>query len=171
MMIKYIPVIAMSMLSLSAMAVQKDITVVADVDPTLELLQPDGSALPSTLRLSYVPGSGLQKQSVQTKIFSNDASRDLQVRLAVEPQLVSVTNTSAEPIPLSVAYGGKELNVTPITIKASDVFTDASATSTTNMPLEIKPSKASVITTAGSYQGVVSIVLTQAAKAVAPPSK
>jgi hypothetical protein len=170
-MIKYIPVIAMSMMSFSALAVQKDITVVADIDPTLEMLQPDGSALPSTMRLSYVPGSGLQKQSVQTRIFANDASQDLQVRLAVEPKLTPITNTSADPIPLSVALGDKALSVTPTVLKAADVFPDANATSTMNLPLEIKPTKAASVTAAGSYQGVVSVVLTQAAKSVTPPAK
>lgn len=39
-------------------AVQKDITVTANVDSTLELLQADGSSIPSTMKLDFMPGKG-----------------------------------------------------------------------------------------------------------------
>ena len=46
--------------SFNAFAVQKDITVVADVDENIEMLQADGSALPQSLRMNHLPGYGLQ---------------------------------------------------------------------------------------------------------------
>lgn len=45
--------------SFSVSAVQKDITVTANIDSTLELLQADGSSLPSTMKLDFMPGKGL----------------------------------------------------------------------------------------------------------------
>lgn len=42
--------------SFSVSAVQKDITVTANIDSTLELLQADGSSLPSTMKLDFMPG-------------------------------------------------------------------------------------------------------------------
>ncbi|EOH3099081.1 CfaE/CblD family pilus tip adhesin [Salmonella enterica] len=44
--------------SFSVSAVQKDITVTANIDSTLELLQADGSSLPSTMKLDFMPGNG-----------------------------------------------------------------------------------------------------------------
>lgn len=43
--------------SFSVSAVQKDITVTANIDSTLELLQADGSSLPSTMKLDFMPGT------------------------------------------------------------------------------------------------------------------
>lgn len=58
----FTPVALAALFSLSAMAVQKDITITADIDPTVELLQADGTALPSSLKMTYIPGVGLQKR-------------------------------------------------------------------------------------------------------------
>ncbi len=52
----------------SVSAVQKDITVTA-IDSTLELLQADGSSLPSTMKLDWAPGKRPSvHKSLQTRL-------------------------------------------------------------------------------------------------------
>ncbi|MDQ2185777.1 CS1 type fimbrial major subunit [Alcaligenaceae bacterium A4P071] len=162
MMLRKLAVVATaSIVSFSAFAVQKDITVVADIDPTLELLQADGSALPATLRMNYVPGLGLSPQSLQTKIFSNAVTKGVKMRLVNAPVLVSTTTTAAD-IPLKVSYNTQALSATSdVTLDAADLFPAAAAgNGSVAMPLQIAQATAG-IAAAGSYQGVVSIVLTQ----------
>ncbi|NEA53447.1 hypothetical protein G3I60_04550 [Streptomyces sp. SID13666] len=45
----------------------RSILIYADVDPTLELLQSDGSSLPSSMEMAYLPGSGIRPTSLGTK--------------------------------------------------------------------------------------------------------
>lgn len=153
-------------LSFSAYAVQKDITVVTDIDPTLELLQADGSALPQVVRLNFVPGLGLQAHSIQTKIFSNATNKDINMRLVNAPVLAPVTDPSATSIPLAVQYNQIDLTTTNKVFKAADIFTATAATpgSSIAMPLSIGAGAGAPAAGAmkpGSYQGTVSILLTQ----------
>jgi hypothetical protein len=161
--LKFIPVAVAALFSLSAHAVQKDITVVADIDPTLEMTQPDGSALPSTVRMNYFPGQGLQPQSIMTKIFSNDIAKDMELRLVVAPTLAPMTNPAAAAIPLAVKYHGRALSTTPVTLAAADVFLGDAAAGSISMPLEITQQTVGTVAAAASYQGVVSVVLTHSA--------
>lgn len=94
-MLKFVPIAAAALMSMSAYAVQKDITVTANIDTTLEMLSADGSALPATVQMQYLPGSGLQATEVNTKIFTNDKAKDLQIRLAAEPSMKNQTNPGA----------------------------------------------------------------------------
>ncbi|MBJ3813542.1 Cro/Cl family transcriptional regulator [Shimwellia pseudoproteus] len=153
-----------SLFSVSAFAVQKDITVVADIDPTIELLQADGSALPQSLRMSYLPGVGLLNEKVSTKIYTNDATQKVQVRLLSEPQLLAVTNPSAAAIPLKVTYNGSELSTAVIDLQPATLFPNGRIDNgSIPMDLVIGQKTPGVVATAGSYQGVVSVILNTAA--------
>ncbi|MBI3311254.1 MAG: Cro/Cl family transcriptional regulator, partial [Serratia liquefaciens] len=121
----FTPVALATLFSLSAMAVQKDITITADIDPMVELLQSDGTALPSSLKMTYLPGVGLQKQSISTKIFTNDATKQVEMRLLTAPVLASNTKPTAVAIPLSVSYNGKTLTTAVTkdsTLKPTELF-------------------------------------------------
>ncbi|KVS70078.1 CS1 type fimbrial major subunit [Burkholderia cepacia] len=154
--------------SMSVMAVQKDITVVADVDTTLEMLRPDGSALPQTVNLDYVPGVGLREVSVPTKIFTNAINKGVNIRLVNSPVLAASTGSGS--IPLTVKYNSVVLGTTN-TLFAPDRLglvqggTGAGAANqyggSNTLPLAIGPTTRGVLAQ-GRYQGVVSIVLTQA---------
>lgn len=163
-MIKLVPILAISLLSLPAHAVQKDITVVADIDPTLEMLQPDGSALPSTVRMNYVPGMGLLQHEFETKIFTNNITKNLNIRLAHSPVLGVRSNPAATPIPLKVTYHGNELTTAATELEASDLFTGTGAVpgGSIDMKFTIDQKTRGAITAAGHYEGVVSVVVTQA---------
>lgn len=61
----------------SALAVQKDITVTANVDAALDMTQTDNTALPKAVEMQYLPGQGLQSYQLMTKIWSNDVTKDV----------------------------------------------------------------------------------------------
>lgn len=163
-----------SLFSVSAFAVQKDITVIADIDPTVELLQADGSALPQSLRMRYMPGTGLLNEKLSTKIYTNDLTKDVNVQLLAEPVLASVTNPSAAAIPLSVSFNGTKLSTVATTLKATDLYPTGIANGQPvglinggSIPMELTVGQKTpgVVATAGSYQGVVSLVMSIAPSA------
>ncbi|RQR61987.1 Cro/Cl family transcriptional regulator [Burkholderia sp. Bp9125] len=163
-MLKYVPIAAAAaLMSMSAYAVQKDITVTANVDTTLEMLSADGSALPTTMQMQYLPGTGLQAAVVNTKIFTNDKAKDLQVRLAATPSLKNQVNPGAKDIPLTVKLGDTELTTTAATLKTADLFPGDLAQGSNVLPLSIGQKTVAAVTASGSYQGLVSVVITQSA--------
>ncbi|MGO4741833.1 CS1 type fimbrial major subunit [Serratia quinivorans] len=168
----FTPVALATLFSLSAMAVQKDITITADIDPMVELLQSDGTALPSSLKMTYLPGVGLQKQRISTKIFTNDATKQVEMRLLTAPVLASNTKPTAVAIPLSVSYNGKTLTTAVTkdsTLQPTELFPNGRLDSgSVPFDLVISQTTPGVITESGSYQGVVSLVLNTATAAVTP---
>ncbi|MCM2460352.1 CS1 type fimbrial major subunit [Pseudomonas sp. LARHCG127] len=159
---KFAPLALVALTSLPAMAVEKSIMVFADVDPTLEILQSDGSPLPPSMEMAYLPGAGLRPTSLGTRIYSNDTDKDMTLRLITSPVLANMTNPAAAAVPLSVSYGGRALNTTGVTLPAADLFPGGDPTSgSIEQMLEIRQSTAGAIANAGRYEGMVSLVLTQ----------
>lgn len=160
---KFAPLALVAMTSLPAMAVEKSITILANVDPSLEILQSDGSPLPQSMEMAYLPGAGLQPARVGTRIYSNDTSNDMSLKLIVDPVLAHTTNPNASSVPLSVNYGGRTLSETvPVTLPAADLFPggDPSSGSIEQM-LEVRQKTPAAITSAGNYSGIVQLLLTQ----------
>ncbi|MBO1749153.1 cable pilus major pilin CblA [Stenotrophomonas sp. SI-NJAU-1] len=164
-MLKFVPVaaIALMSISMSAHAVQKDITVTANVDTSLEILSADGSPLPTTMQMQYLPGQGLQTAQVMTKIFTNDVKKDLQVRLSADPALRNTTNPGAPDVPLAVKFGNANLTTKAETLSAAEIFSGDIKNGSNALPLSVAQKQAGALTEAGSYQGVVSVILTQSA--------
>ncbi|WP_262232272.1 fimbrial protein, partial [Escherichia coli] len=79
--VKSLLVAAMFSVAGSALAVQKDITVTANVDAALDMTQTDNSALPKAVEMQYLPGQGLQSYQLMTKIWSNDVTKDVKMQL------------------------------------------------------------------------------------------
>jgi hypothetical protein len=148
--------------AINAFAVQKDITVTANIDATLDMTTDTGAALPSTMEMSYMPGTGLQPLTQQTKIFSNDAEKDVNISLAGTPQLMD--NLGVNPaIPLSVKYGSTALTTTPQVLAATTLFpTGDTSNGSIIQPLMISQATQKTVPS-GNYSGVVSLILTQAA--------
>ncbi|MDI5536121.1 CS1 type fimbrial major subunit, partial [Salmonella enterica subsp. enterica serovar Montevideo] len=44
-------------------------------------MQADGSSLPSTMKLDFMPGKGLVHKSLQTRLYSNDQTKSAETRL------------------------------------------------------------------------------------------
>ena len=163
-MLKFVPIAAAALMAMSAHAVEKNITVTANVDATLELASADGSALPTTMQMQYLPGVGLQPAVVNTKIFTNDKANNVEVRLASSPSLTNQTNPSADPAPLTVKLGDETLGTTVKTLQANAIFPSDVKDGSIVLPLSIAQSTVKVLET-GSYQGLVSLVLTHSAAA------
>lgn len=150
-----------------AYAIQADIKIWADVDPTLALLRADGSPLPDGVPLSHNPTSGLSPWREQVRIFSNDVTKDVTVRLGSGAELRPViTAGSATAIPMTVSLNDQPLTVAGVDFSASRLFDGALPGASIAMPLSIEQTTRGPITAAGLYEGLVSIVLAQ--KATSP---
>ncbi|AYN29632.1 alpha-fimbriae major subunit [Buttiauxella ferragutiae ATCC 51602] len=151
----------------SAVAVQKDITVTANVDASIDMTLSDGSALPKSVDMQYIPGNGLSPVSLMTKIWSNataSTAGDVHLQLITDAQLVNNTGPTATLIPLSVSWGGEVMSsTTPIDITTAVLFpngADAAKTGSVSKELTIAQATKGPVET-GMYQGVVSIYLYQ----------
>ncbi|MBU9823794.1 CS1 type fimbrial major subunit [Rahnella perminowiae] len=148
-------------MAINAYAVQKDITVTANVDATLDMTTDTGGILPSTMEMNYKPGIGLESVSQMTKIFSNDAEKDVNINLAGSPQLMDTVGTNPN-IPLTVKYGDLTLTQTQQTMTATTLFPNGdTANGSIIQPLKVSQTAQSPVAS-GNYSGVVSVVLTQA---------
>jgi len=153
--------------ALSAHAVEAHITVWANVDPTLSLLRADGSALPADVEMPYRAGQGLSSWSERVRVFSNDTSLDVDVRLAEPAMLMpKVTAAGAVDIPLSVTLNGRELGLAPIAFTADQLFQGAIPGASIEMPLTVAQATPGPIAAAGLYDGPVSLVLVQKASSL-----
>lgn len=155
--------LALAMVSVmgSAMAVQKDITVTANVDAALDMTQVDNSALPKSVELQYIPGTGLVPYQLQTKIWANDITKDVNMQLVSDAELVN--SLGGATVPLAVSWGGEALSTTAIPLTATELFPNkdtALQTGSVAKTLKIAQATQGALTT-GTYQGVVSIYLYQ----------
>lgn len=155
--------LALAMVSVmgSAMAAQKDITVTATVDAALDMTQSDNSALPKNIDMQYFPGTGLAPASLQTKIWANDTTKDVKMRLASDFSLVN--NLGGTAIPMTVKWGSNAITTADTTLKATDLFpngTDAVKTGSIAKTLLISQATQGALAT-GVYQGVLSLYLYQ----------
>ncbi|WP_126717087.1 CFA/I pilus major pilin CfaB [Escherichia coli] len=150
--------------AVSASAVEKNITVTASVDPVIDLLQADGNALPSAVKLAYSPASKtFESYRVMTQVHTNDATKKVIVKLADTPQLTDVLNSTVQ-MPISVSWGGQVLSTTAKEFEAAALGYSASGVNgvSTSQELVISaaPKTAGTAPTAGNYSGVVSLVMT-----------
>lgn len=156
---KSLLVAAMFSVAGSALAVQKDITVTANVDAALDMTQTDNTALPKAVEMQYLPGQGLQSYQLMTKIWSNDVTKDVKMQLVSPAQLVQSLDAS-KIVPLTVTWGGEEIKADAATtftatkIFASDALTNGSLAKN----LMFAQTTKGVLET-GIYRGVVSIYL------------
>ena len=151
--------------SLNAMAVQKDITINANVDPSLDMTLSDAQPLPTSVTMQYIPGNGLAPYAMQTKIWSN-AYKDVNIKLANDVLLYDRAG-SAETVAITVTYGGTALTTTDRLMKASTLFPGGTtAIGNGSIEQELRFSQKTPGTVpAGNYTGVVGVVLTQATTA------
>ena len=150
---KSLLVAAMFSVAGSALAVQKDITVTANVDAALDMTQTDNTALPKAVEMQYLPGQGLQSYQLMTKIWSNDVTKDVKMQLVSPAQLVQSLDAS-KIVPLTVTWGGEEIKADAAT--TSDALTNGSLAKN----LMFAQTTKGVLET-GIYRGVVSIYLSQ----------
>ncbi|MDF2482633.1 MAG: fimbrial protein [Stenotrophomonas indicatrix] len=151
---------ALATVSLSANAFDADIKVWANVDPTLALLKADGTALDSVVNMVHNPVSGLVPWSQQVRIYSNDESKDIEVRVGSTPQLLN-TDGGGTPVPLTVSLNGRALTVAAQDFSASDLFDGALPGASIPLALRIAQTVQAPIARGGSYEGIVTIAMQQ----------
>lgn len=159
--IKAISIVSLFAAVFSVSAAQQDITVTADIDPTVDITLADGKPLPATVKMQYMPAKGLSDHTEQVKLWSNTPKRDLLVSLVSAPSLTDETGTN--PIPLKVTLNGDELSISSKTMTYATTFPNGTENGSSVMPLVISQATPGLITTAGRYTGIVSIVVAQAA--------
>ena len=155
--------LAACLLSSSVFAVERDITVTANVDTDLAIVSSNGGALPASVDMEYLPGpgGGLQPVNMLTKIYSNDQSKDMVMSLANDAQLIELTGASTQQIPLKVTYMNKPLSTADTTLTASEVFPGGGNNGSIVIPLKIAAITPGVATN-GIYSGVVTLRLVHA---------
>lgn len=144
--------------STSVLAIQKDITVTADIDPTLDLVQRDGTPLPASLTLGYDPSAGIQSRTINVAVLTNDVTKDINIRLA---NVLTLNNTTgAGNIAMKVALGGTDLTTTDSAISAASLGFD-SHNKSLGKPLVISQATKAVVAAAGTYEGNLQLILAQ----------
>lgn len=144
----------------SASAAQRDITVTADIDSTVDVTLADGSPLPASVAMQYLPGKGLGAYKENVKFWSNVEKKDLNISLASSPSLTDETGGNA--IPLSVTVNGTAVTTTASTLTFASLFPSGIDNGSSTMPLVISQATPGKISTSGKYSGLVSLVVTQA---------
>lgn len=158
--IKVISLVSVLATAFGVNAVQRDITVTADIDPTVDITLADSSPLPSSIAMQYLPGKGLAAHKENIKFWSNTADRALNVSLANTPSLTDANG--ANPINLSVSINGKALTTSATSFDYATTFPSGIANGSSTMPLVISQAQPGEVTAAGTYTGMVSLVVTQA---------
>jgi len=151
-----------SLFATSALAAEAIITVTTNIDPTLELRNADGSLLAPNQTMGYTPGVGLDGINLPTRIFTNDTTKAISMRLQAAPQMVHLSNTAAAPIDLKVSFNNIELKTTDTEFSAESLYSNATGTgSSAILPLKIEQKNHTTINTSGTYQGMVQLVMAQ----------
>nr|4HJI_A Chain A, CS1 fimbrial subunit A [Escherichia coli]4HJI_B Chain B, CS1 fimbrial subunit A [Escherichia coli] len=136
------------------------------MDPTVDLLQSDGSALPNSVALTYSPAvNNFEAHTINTVVHTNDSDKGVVVKLSADPVLSNVLNPTLQ-IPVSVNFAGKPLSTTGITIDSNDLNFASSGVNKVSSTQKLSiHADATRVTggalTAGQYQGLVSIILTK----------
>lgn len=159
--LKSVALVPLLLAAFGAQAAQKDITVTASVDAAIDMVQSDGTALPSTIAMDYLPGSGLAAKSLSVKFFTNDTAKNVDLALIASPQLGHLA-LPAKTVPLTVKYNGQALTTTATNLTAASLFPSGYtvATGSVAKQLEISQTTAGVLDS-GNYSGVVSLLITQ----------
>lgn len=144
----------------SASAAQRDITVTADIDSSVDVTLADGSPLPASVAMQYLPGKGLGAYKENVKFWSNVDKKDLNISLASSPSLTDASGGNA--IPLSVSVNGTAVTTTASVLTFASLFPSGIQNGSSTMPLVISQATPGQITTSGKYSGIVSLVVTQA---------
>jgi adenosylcobinamide amidohydrolase len=145
----------------NAQAVQKDITVNANVDATVDMTQADGTALPGTINMQYIPGRGLSTYSLDTRIWSNSSTASINVALVSAAQLNEAVSGTAVPLKVTLGADLKPITTTSTTLTYASLFPAGTTNGSSVLPLKISPATVAPLAT-GTYSGVVSLLITQA---------
>lgn len=138
---------------------------------------PLAEQMEQTSRILTVPGGGtlhcdwwfkgLVHKSLQTRLYSNDQTKSVDVKLLNAPQLINVLDPT-KTIDMEVTLGGRSLTTTNSVLEAKTLFPDGKtgdASTLLNLDIGQKAGAALQNLPAGEYSGLVSLVISQAVTA------
>ncbi|HAH0538473.1 TPA: fimbrial protein, partial [Escherichia coli] len=96
-----------------------------------------------------------------TAVHTNDDTKGVVVKLSTDPKLTNILQPNTQ-IPMSVTLGGKTLTTAAQTFTADEMNFGATGMSSISSVKDLVIQAQQQATAAGNYQGVVSIILTQA---------
>lgn len=132
-------------------------------DPSLALLEPDGSALPDLVEIVDIPAFGLRQTDVRVRVFSNDTDQALMVGLSHMAVLRPMSAPAgALEIPLRVSLNGRELTTSPVEFAAADLFDGAIPGASVTMSLLVEQAMQEANPEDGRYEGIVAITMKSA---------
>ncbi|ELE6820437.1 fimbrial protein [Escherichia coli] len=159
-------VLSSTFFSMGASAAEKNITVTASVDPTIDLMQSDGTALPSAVNIAYLLGEKrFESARINTQVHTNDKTKGIQIKLANDNVVMTNLSDPSKTIPLEVSFAGTKLSTAATSFTADQLNFGAAGVETVSATQELVINAGSTQQNnivAGNYQGLVSIVLTQA---------
>lgn len=148
------------MVSGSALALQKDISVSTVVDTSVSITQSNGSALPDSVAMPFIVGTGLKSLSIPVVLYGTGTKFELQLGSAA--QLTNDADSSLT-IPLTVTLGTTAVTTTKAEVVGATLNLDALTHKTSPVNLVIKPTNPTAATHAGHYEGTVSLTVTSKA--------
>ncbi|VVE78591.1 CS1 type fimbrial major subunit [Pandoraea sputorum] len=110
----------------------------ANVDPTLSVLQANGSPMPQNLDLAYNAATGeMIAPTVHTRFYTNDVTQDVDVRLGSLATLAHATEATLPAIALTVRLDGQTITTANTALTAAQLWTGAVPGESKTLPLTI----------------------------------
>ncbi|VVE11479.1 CFA/I fimbrial subunit B [Pandoraea aquatica] len=149
----------------AANAAEVVIDLTATIDPTLSVQQANGSPMPQSLDMAYNAATGdVMSETIQTRLYTNDPTQNVDVRLGAASTLVHVTNASVAPIPLTVRLDGRTITTTNTRLTAAETWTGSATGESRTLPLSVAGRAAGANPpTAGRYVGRLEMLIVASA--------
>ncbi|ODP33910.1 CS1 type fimbrial major subunit [Pandoraea sp. ISTKB] len=149
----------------AANAAEVVIDLSANIDPTLSVLQANGSPMPQSLELAYNAATrDVVAPTLQTRLYTNDITQNVGVRLGSVPSLIHTTNSATPPIALTVQLDGVNIVATDTTFNAADIWTGVQTGESKTLPLVVSGRASGTgLPTAGRYAGRLELLIVASA--------
>ncbi|VVD95556.1 CS1 type fimbrial major subunit [Pandoraea anhela] len=110
----------------------------ANIDPTLSVLQANGNPMPSSLDFAYHAASrDIVAPTIQTRLYTNDPTQNVNVRLGSASTLVHTTSSEVAAIPLTVRFDGQVITTANTAMNAAQIWTGAATGESKTIPLSV----------------------------------
>jgi len=148
--------------SASAMAFESQITVNAEIDPDYGMLTAQGTPLPQSIDMTYIPSVGLKTWEQDVTFYTNIDNTNMV--LSLKDDAVITDPSSLNSINLNVSVNGQTITKSGTTFNWAKVFPKGigrGATLPMTISQDTSKSPVSNIKSAGKYSGTVTLVITK----------
>lgn len=155
--------------SASVMAFESQITVNADIDPDYGMLTAEGTPLPESIDMNYLPSEGLKPWQHNVTFYTNIDKTNMV--LSLKDDAVITDPVSMNSINLNVSVNGQTITKSGTSFDWGTVFPKGigrGATLPMTISQDTSKSPVSNIKSAGKYSGTVTLVITKGTSASTP---